>query len=631
MSPGLGPAAPASARPTVVDPVELTLDIAGNASAFALPALLWALLYLVAWEHPAFAESVGLGRKAFWLLLPGGLLASLAILPFVPVGNDWVAVSFAGALFPIFVGLYALGRYAPPRGRSATAYLLFLGAMGAGLLLIVLPFSAAAVTAVGRAFGIGPANAATVLVLLGALVAMAALAVVTLRSSAPGAPILLYLGGLTAGVLVLTFAGTAAIVGVGITESFPYYLIPPLGVGFVAAALAPRVFPGREAFALPAAFLTGTFGVLLGADLLRQPPLYNGGPAALYTIGGAGVSDLVYLSGLMALAGAYLGHTLAGRGFDPVDPRVAEPTPTPIGRLGRAFREGVAGQLDLSLRDSSLATHEAAAQARRLLGATPAPDDRPWEGLPVPGWVVSDQANLDALARTGTSDPKEGFRAWLTARFLVVVGRDLGARRYAPLGPRVAAFAVDLALVTAVAAVPLTLLAVTSPDDLVGLLGSVSFNAAVYLLISLGFLYFVVGQAYYGTTVGKRLFRLAVRDRSLGRPGGLAALVRTAPNLPILTILVLGLAIGVAFSTKAGVSGGAVLGGFVLPGGVLSAIGVAGFVIGGIALLGAIGALTIALSPERQRVGDVWAGTWVIQAAPPPRPAPRPPGPGRSA
>jgi len=630
VSAGLGPPAPGGGAATLVDPVQLSLDIAGNASAFLLPGLLWAVLYLVAWEHSAFAESIGLGRKAFWLLLPGGLLATLTILPFVPVGNDWVAVSFSGALFPILVGLYALGRYAAPRNRAIVRYLVFLGAMGAGLLVLVLPGTQALSNGLAPLFG-SAANAAIVEVLLGALVAVAALFAYAARSPDPTFRPVAFLGALTAGVLVLTFAGTTAIVGVGITETFPYYLLPPLGAGFLSAAAARWVFPGREGYALPAAFLAGTFGVLLGADLLRQPPLYNGGPSALYTIGGAGISDLVYLSGLLALLGAYAGHRMANRPFTSVDPSITERPPTPIGRLGRAFRSGVRGQLAESLRDSSLAAHEAAAQARRLSGLPLAPEGRPWDGLPVPGWVVSDQANLDALARTGTTDPREGFRGWLTARFLVVVGRDLGSRRFAPLVRRAAAFAVDLLLIATVAVGPLVYLAATTPGDLTGLLGSVSFNAAIYLGLSLAFLYFVIAQVYFGTTVGKTLFHLSVRDRELGRPGGIATLVRTAPNLPILTIVILGLAIAVAFSVKAGVSGGGSVEGLILPAGFLSAVGIVGFVVGGVALLGAIGALTIALSPERQRVGDVWAGTWVIQEAPPRPPARPPPGPGRSA
>ncbi len=82
----------------------------------------------------------------------------------------------------------------------------------------------------------------------------------------------------------------------------------------MAAVVAPLVLRGEEALALPAAFVAGTFGVLVGADVLRQPPLYPSSSPGLYIIGGAGVFDLVYLSGLLALATAFAAHRLLGRG-----------------------------------------------------------------------------------------------------------------------------------------------------------------------------------------------------------------------------------------------------------------------------------------------------------------------------
>jgi len=71
----------------VIDPGQLTFDILGNAISVALPGVLWAVLFLCAFEHAPFAESVGLGRRAFWLLLPGAIAATLADLPFVPISN----------------------------------------------------------------------------------------------------------------------------------------------------------------------------------------------------------------------------------------------------------------------------------------------------------------------------------------------------------------------------------------------------------------------------------------------------------------------------------------------------------------------------------------------------------------
>jgi hypothetical protein len=110
----------------VVDLFQLTSDIVADTVSLALPGLLWVVLFLVAWERGPFAESIGFGRKSFWLLLPGAILATFGLLPIAPVSTDWVTVSFAGAIFPLLVGLLAFGRVAPPRSRSLSRLLVLL-------------------------------------------------------------------------------------------------------------------------------------------------------------------------------------------------------------------------------------------------------------------------------------------------------------------------------------------------------------------------------------------------------------------------------------------------------------------------------------------------------------------------
>ena len=72
-------------RERVVAPVEFAFDVTSTAVSVALPGMLWTGLFLLAWGHGPFAESIGLGRKAFWLLVPGALFASFAFLPITPV------------------------------------------------------------------------------------------------------------------------------------------------------------------------------------------------------------------------------------------------------------------------------------------------------------------------------------------------------------------------------------------------------------------------------------------------------------------------------------------------------------------------------------------------------------------
>jgi uncharacterized membrane protein/uncharacterized RDD family membrane protein YckC len=590
----------------VIDPGQLANDIAGNVAALAFPAVLWALLYLIAWEHGSFATSVGFGRRTFWLLLPGALLATFVLLPITPIANDWLAISFAGALFPILVAVLAFGRFAPPAARSVGLYLVLVIAESAALLGIVV--------------AIASAQSQVLAIVLVAAVVPLAVGVAALGTSqrALVGRVAATLG-LTSGVIVGTFLASTAIPGVGIEEVFPIYLLPPIVAGVVAVVAADALFPREEAFALPIAYIASTFGVLIGADVLRQPTLYAPGtPSGLYAIGGAGVLDLVYLSGLLALGAAYAMHRALGRGFAPVGPPLSDPSPTPVGRLGQAFRAGVDGRIDESLRGSSIAARQAADQARHLLGQPDPPDDRPWQGLPVPGWVVSDQANLDAIAKAGSTDGREGFRAFLTARWLVLLGREIGTRRFGSVWQRTAAFCLDLVVVGLPAALVWVFFLRSTPGSLDALASNIPFNASVYGFAAVAFFYFVLAETLGGRTLGKAAFGLSVRDRELDRPGFLTSLVRNASKLPTLTVLGVGLAIGLLLLIKAGASTSmSPAGGLLVPVGLLDFLGILAFVVGGIGLLGAIGMLSIVLTSERQRFGDLVAGTWVLRTTPP--------------
>ncbi len=80
------------------------------------------------------------------------------------------------------------------------------------------------------------------------------------------------------------------VTGVGITLPF---LIPPLisaGLAFLLAGDNPA----------PVAYISGTVGTLIGADLLNWPKFKKFG-AHLISIGGAGMFDGIFLSGIVAV------------------------------------------------------------------------------------------------------------------------------------------------------------------------------------------------------------------------------------------------------------------------------------------------------------------------------------------
>ncbi len=78
--------------------------------------------------------------------------------------------------------------------------------------------------------------------------------------------------------------------GEGITVNA---LIPPLVAAGVAMLVAWR-------HAAPVAYIAGTLGVLIGADLLNMRQVIEAGGGTFLSIGGAGVFDAVFLVGIIA-------------------------------------------------------------------------------------------------------------------------------------------------------------------------------------------------------------------------------------------------------------------------------------------------------------------------------------------
>ncbi|HEY6237883.1 MAG TPA: DUF1614 domain-containing protein, partial [Thermoplasmata archaeon] len=279
----------------MVDPLQLASDILETTVYLATPPLLWLFLFLFAWEDEAEARAAGFGRRTFWLLVPGALLGLFADLPIFGWNGDPLAINLAGGLIPVVLSVLLLVRRIPDPERFMALFLVgFVGESGA--LLIVL-FLAPSPTMIDLLFlliaALPPA-----LVFLGGFAQPAEVRPTFRRASA-------FLA-LASAILLATFATTSTLPGLGIVSAFPWYLLAPLAAGAVVGLIARPVFQVPPILALPLAYAGTTFGVLIGADLLREPPLYAGTSPTIYAIGGAGTGDLLYLSGLLALAAAFV-------------------------------------------------------------------------------------------------------------------------------------------------------------------------------------------------------------------------------------------------------------------------------------------------------------------------------------
>ncbi len=93
-----------------------------------------------------------------------------------------------------------------------------------------------------------------------------------------------------AGVTAISYTFSRPVPGLGIGMPM---LIAPLSAALIATVI-------RADQSAPLAYICGTLGVLIGADLLRLKDIRNLG-APLASIGGAGTFDGIYLTGLVAV------------------------------------------------------------------------------------------------------------------------------------------------------------------------------------------------------------------------------------------------------------------------------------------------------------------------------------------
>jgi uncharacterized membrane protein len=114
-----------------------------------------------------------------------------------------------------------------------------------------------------------------------------------------GLPINEVLVGILA-VALVSYLVTTYDPEIGVYATFPWYLLPPF-TAFLVAAFA---FWHQRPHSAALAYVSGVIGTLIGADLFRLPEILAGpapGAGGILSIGGAGVFDMVFLSGILAV------------------------------------------------------------------------------------------------------------------------------------------------------------------------------------------------------------------------------------------------------------------------------------------------------------------------------------------
>lgn len=100
-------------------------------------------------------------------------------------------------------------------------------------------------------------------------------------------------------VAIISFLVTIPVANKGIVATFPYWLLPAIFASIASVILLWKEFIK----AAPLAYISGTIGVLIGADFFHLPQLlgYSIEKATPAIIGGAVVFDMIFITGILAV------------------------------------------------------------------------------------------------------------------------------------------------------------------------------------------------------------------------------------------------------------------------------------------------------------------------------------------
>ncbi len=282
----------------------------------------------------------------------------------------------------------------------------------------------------------------------------------------------------------------------GIIAEFPEFLYPSL----LAIPLA-LVFE-RDAFSrIPYAYTVAVMGNLIGADIVRIPMLIDVG--IFGSIGGAGAMDLVYLSGLIASIPVITYYY-----FKYPYSYAKEP-------LDESLKDLRKGEVKRSFQHSVIAVKKIIHDAKRLIYRRSTNIDRQFSSdvdvlrtLGLHPYVIRDYMKLSK----GNPRPtlQEAHKGFFTSRLLINSIKDKLKDNYNSLGARIAAYIIDVIIIT----LPLILLLLYLYFRIDVLMepfySSSLFLAILTLLISIQFIYFTLVEWYFGTSIGKRVMGLWV-------------------------------------------------------------------------------------------------------------------------
>ncbi len=337
---------------------------------------------------------------------------------------------------------------------------------------------------------------------------------------------------------IVTYSITEFRPSIGIVAEFPYYLFP----SFCAIGLALLIYREKITSGIPFAYATTTFGVLIGADIVRIPQVLIGLeeireemdlPIAAGSIGGAGGLDLVFLGGLIAIAPLFF---LAPRAIrhsnEEISPQkafsrniestiIAAERMLQNGQLEGAF-ENAKRAVDMKITDigNKFNIHQSSYITLDMLSVHPL--------------IRNDYWLLVNTTSAVNKTPNEVYRAIITARHIIREIEKVERRLFASSAQRIVAFLVDMVFVAITVILLFYIGGIVGLYDLTDILAPenfIWFIAFTMWLWVAQMVYFTIFEGFFGHTPGKKIVGIKVTTDELARCGLMDAFTRNVVRI----------------------------------------------------------------------------------------------------
>lgn len=340
---------------------------------------------------------------------------------------------------------------------------------------------------------------------------------------------------------IISFLITDYQPSMGVVAEFPEFLVPP----FASAGFALLLFKRNGIAAAPMAYITGSMGALIGADIVRIPQILGTaqetGSTVQGSIGGAGIMDMVFLSGLLAFNVTVL--------FASREQKALKRDRDHIDEKERAWSSHL-HMAELSLQNmafkdsiyySKNAVDIKLSQVEHFM-----PSKRGYEALRRLGFhsnICKDYKRLEAASMSqepGFDDARKGL---INARYLIAAINAKEVDFYAKPSRRITAFVVDFLVMVTFTLYLLAMFFFLNP-------GNVSEDRLLFWLLIIGAwgwgfqtIYFSVMEWRLGSTLGKLVTGITVLNDKLEKPGFITVFTRNVVRFPVFFFFLYGISL----------------------------------------------------------------------------------------